>query len=227
MFKTIITILTFLLSSQAARAQTQAQAAVNICGTLWSVGQYGPYDYRVDFDKLPIVLGAHFTPEVEMLIKGKTSTTPGNDIDYTLRAIPNNPRALIAMMKLAEKEKTNKPNGARYDIDCYFERALRFRSNDYVVRMIFASYLTKQGKKGDALAQLAVVEESAGDNPFTRNNLGLLYFDLTEYDKAKRQAHLSHSLGMQQSPLQEKLKSVGKWDLAPDASSVEDIATKK
>ena len=31
-------------------------------------------------------MGAHFTPEVESLIRGHTTTTPGGDIDYTLRA---------------------------------------------------------------------------------------------------------------------------------------------
>jgi hypothetical protein len=84
----------FLLLTSTSLAQTQSSA----CGPLENA--YGPYDYRTDKAKLPIVLGAHFTPEVEALIRGATSTRPGHDIDYTLRAIPNNPRALYSMMQL-------------------------------------------------------------------------------------------------------------------------------
>ena len=102
--------------------------------------------FRTDKDKLPIVLGAHFTPEVESLVRGKTNVTPGAAIDYTLRAIPNHPNALLSMMRLGEREKTSQPRGTRYTMECWFERAIRFRPDDQIVRMIYTTYLTKNNR---------------------------------------------------------------------------------
>lgn len=193
-----------------------AQTAGSSCGPLFSEGQYGPFDYRTDRDKLPIVLGAHFTPEVEALVRGKTSTI-GADIDYTLRAIPNNHRALMAMMRLGEKQKTPQPVGSRYSVQCWFERAITFRPDDAVVRMIYSGYLGKQGRLPEANAQLELATVHAKDNAFTHYNIGLHYFDLKNYDKALAQAHQAIALGFGQTALREQLQRVGKWSEPPPA----------
>ncbi len=199
-----------LASCVTAAAPVLAQSGAG-CGPLYSESQYGPYDYRTDRDKLPIVLGAHFTPEVEALIRGKTSARPGTDIDYTLRAIPNNHRALIAMMRLGEKEKTPQPNGSRYSVQCWFERAITFRPDDAVVRMIYSTFLGKYGRLPEANAQLELATVHAKDNAFTHYNIGLHYFDLKNYDKALAQAHRAIALGFGQTALREQLQRVGKW----------------
>ena len=180
------------------------------CGELRSSGQYGPYDFRKDHDKLPIVLGAHFTPEVETLIRGKSSTI-GGDIDYTLRAIPNYHRALIAMMRLAEKEKKLQPNGSRYTIECWFERAIVFTPDDAIVRMIYSTYLSSKGRIPDANAQLDTAIGYAKDNPFTHYTIGLHYFDIKNYEKALSQAHKAIALGFSQNELKDLLRAAGKW----------------
>ena len=195
-----------------------AQTAGSSCGPLYAEGQYGPFDYRTDRDKLPIVLGAHFTPEVEALVRGKTSTI-GADIDYTLRAIPNNHRALMAMMRLGEKQKTPQPVGSRYSVQCWFERAITFRPDDAVVRMIYSGYLGKQGRLPEANAQLEQATVYAKDNAFTHYNIGLHYFDLKNYDKALAQAHQAIALGFGQTALREQLQRVGKWSEPPPASA--------
>jgi tetratricopeptide (TPR) repeat protein len=186
------------------------------CGSL--VNSYGPYDYRTDRDKLPIVLNAHFTPEVEALIRGKTGTLPGGDIDYTLRAIPNNHRALMAMMRLGEKEKTPQPSGSKYTIECWFERATLFRPDDAIVRMIYSTYLNSINRIKEANLQLEVAAKYAQDNPLTHYNIGLHYFDLKNYEKALFEAHKAASLGLDRSELREQLKAVGKWAEAPVAT---------
>jgi len=186
------------------------QSPPSNCGPLEN--GYGPYDYRTDKEKLPIVLGAHFTPIVEQLIRGTTNTTPGGDIDYTLRAIPNNPRALWSMMRLAEREKTEKPSGSRYTVECWFDRALRFRPDDHVVRMLYVTYLTKAGsRKTEAMQHLEFVLKATNNNPFTYFNVGLLYSDLNEYDLALVQAHKAMELGLTRVELRDKLKAAGKW----------------
>ena len=190
---------------------TFAQAIGTSCGELYGPGQYGPYDFRTDKDKLPLVLGTHFTPIVEELIRGTTNATPGGDIDYTLRAIPNNPRALLSMMRLGEREKTPQPSGSHYTVECWFDRAIRFRPDDNVVRMLYVAFLTKNSRKSDAIQQLETVLRTAQDNPFTHYNAGLLYFDLNEYEKALTQAHKAMELGLLRPELREKLKAAGKW----------------
>jgi tetratricopeptide (TPR) repeat protein len=194
----------------------------SLCGPLKSgPGQYGPYDFRIDKDKLPIVLTAHFTPAVESLTRGNTATSPGPDIDYTLRAIPNHPNALFSMMRLAEREKTPKPTGARYTVECYFDRAMRFRPDDHVVRMLYTTLLISNKRKPEAMQQLEKVLTSANDNAFTYQNVGLLYFDLGEYPLALIQAHKAIELGLNRQDLREKLQSAGQWkDAVTNADSV-------
>lgn len=188
------------------------------CGTLRSEGQYGPFDYRTDRAQLPIVLNSHFTPEVEALIRGKTSGTPGGDIDYTLRAIPNNHRALISMMRLGERDKTPQPRGSRYTVQCWFERAIVFTPDDSIVRMIYSTYLSDKGRDAEANAQLELATSYARDNAFTHFNIGLHYFKLKNYDKALTQAHAAMALGFTQTELADQLRSIGQW-VEPSESS--------
>lgn len=195
-----------------------AQVAPSTCGSLHAQGQYGPYDYRTDKDKLGIVEGAHFTPAVESLIRGVTSVFPSGDIDYTLRAFPNHHRALVAMMRSGEKTNTMKPRGAIYTVECYFDRAIRFSPDDPVVRMIYATFLAKNGRAPEALNQLEAATTHAKDNPFTHHNIGLVYFDLREHEKALFQAHRAVGLGYTNNILVTQLKGAGKWAEAPEGT---------
>jgi len=195
-----------------------AQVAEGSCGQLQN--GYGPYDYRTDRDKLPIVEGAHFTPEVEALVRSVTGYI-GGDIDYTLRAFPNHHRALLAMMRFGERTKSVQPPSAKYTIDCYFQRAVRFKPDDTTARMLFATYLHKNGRNAEANQQMEQTVALAGDNAFTRYNAGLVYLDLKNYDKALQQAHLAYGLGFTRPELREALKKAGKWVEPPaDAASI-------
>ncbi len=186
-----------------------AQSNLSSCGSLSN--QYGPFDYRVQKDKLNIVEQYHFTPNVESLISGKTSIYVGGDLDYTLRASPNHHRALLALMRLSEKFKTPQPLGVGYTVECYFERALRFRADDSIVRMLYATFLYKNKREPEALKQLDLASDSASDNAFTHYNLGLIYLDLKKYEQALAQAHTAYGLGFQQPALRDQLQKLGKW----------------
>lgn len=202
-----------------ALANAFAQTVGN-CGALSSPGQYGPFDYRGDTGPQAIVLSVHFTAEVEALIRGKTAREPGGDIDYTLRAIPNNHRALMSMMRLGEREKTTKPSGSHYTIDCWFERAITFRPDDSIVRMIYSSYLNSKGRFPQAKAQLEIATTYAKDNAFTHYNIGLHYFDLKDYEKALVQAHLAMALGFPRTELRDQLHALGKWSDPQDSTQL-------
>jgi len=170
----------------------------------------GDYNDPTDREGLTVVEQFHFTPPVESLVKGASGPL-GGDIGYTLDHFPNHHRALAAMMKLALREKNRKPPGARYTIDCYFERATRFRPNDAKVRTLHGSYLLAIGRQDDALEQLekAAVLEPA--NPTAHYNLGLLYLQKQQYDKARASAHQAYKMGFPLPGLKNKLVAAGQW----------------
>jgi tetratricopeptide (TPR) repeat protein len=179
------------------------------CGALEN--GYGPYDARTDHAKLPIVMAYHFTPAIENLIEGVTANPVGADIDYTLRAVPNYHRALIAMVRLGEREKKDKPRFVRHTVECWLQRAIAFRADDAIVRMIYSTYLNSKKRVDAANAQLEAATAYAKDNGFTHYNIGLHYIDLKNYDKALVQAHKAMSLGFTQTELKNQLVSLGKW----------------
>jgi len=190
-------------------------AVAQDCGSLES--HYGPYDFRVNRDKLPIVENYHFSPKVQALVKGDTSTTPGPDIEYVLKTFPNHPPALAALMRWARLKNSPHPSDLKYSIDCHFERALRFRNDDAVVRMLFAQWLNQTQRKPQALQQLARVDPKG--NPQTTANLGLLYAELGEYDLALARAHEVQAAGYPIPLLQAALVKAGRWQEAAAAAA--------
>ena len=185
-----------------------AQSSDLACGPLDNA--YGPFDYRTDRDKLSIVERFHFAPEVESLIRGKSGRL-GGDLDYTLRAFPNHHRALIAVMRYGEKLKSPQPADLPRPVECYFERALRFRPDDVIARMIYSKFLAGQTRKAEAIAQLQLASAAAKDNGFSHYNVGLIYLELGEYEKALVQAHRALELGYPATGLRDQLKSAGRW----------------
>jgi tetratricopeptide (TPR) repeat protein len=193
----------------------RAQEPLSICGSIKNA--YGPFDYRTDRDKLAIVESNHFTPPVESLIRGQTGAI-GGDLDYTLRAFPNHHRALLAVMNLGKREKKDKTAGMNYTVECYFDRALRFASNDTVARSLYAIYLRERSRPADAERQLDIALQHAGDNALSHFNLGLQYFELKAYDKAAQQARAAQSLGLTWPELIQRLREAGRW-VEPEAAA--------
>ena len=193
-----------------ASLPTFAQTGAAACGSLEN--HYGPYDFRTDKPMLPIVERAHFTPAVEALIRGTTSALgPGDDLNYTLTAFPNHHRALVSVMNYGERQKTTRPRDLPLNVECYFDRAVRFRPDDSVARMIYATFLVKNKREADANKQLEQVALAARDNAFTFYNMGLIYFDMKNYGKALELAHKAYGLGVGPTDLRDQLKKVGKW----------------
>ena len=196
---------TLLLS---AAASTHAQATSG-CGPL--ANHYGPFDYRTQRDKLKVVEDYHFTPEVEALIRGKSSSAVGGDLSYLMRTSPNHHRGLIALMRLAERTKTPQPLNVQYPLDCYFARAIQFAHDDTVVRVLYSQYLRKQGKPDLARQQLDTASELAKDNAFSHYNIGLGYFELGVFDRALAQAHKAKAMGFERQELADMLKRQNQW----------------
>jgi len=192
---------------------TSADAQVNprVCGAIYERGAFGPYDYRTDKFFLPVVENAHFTPEVEALIRGKTGARVEPDLDYTLRKFPNHHRALAAVLRRSITLGMIHIPFLPLPVECYFERALRFKPDDAVARMIYVRFLIVQKRLDDARLQLQDVESRAADSPLTLQNAGLLYLAMQDHEKALELAHRLIAKGGAGEPLKGQLQAAGRW----------------
>jgi len=193
-------------------------ASYEACGSLEN--GVGPYDYRTQKKQLEIVERFHFHREVEFARAGAKRPL-GGDLDYTLRASPNHHRALavVSNLELAIQKKeghvsrTSGPmKGAQYSAACYFDRAIRFAPDDGMVHMVYGMYLAKAGNNRQALEQMQLAEKLEQNNANLHYNLGLLYFDLKDYDNALMHAKKAYGLGFTLPGLRQKLQSVKRWE---------------
>ena len=200
-------------AGEAAAAAADDAVFETECGTLENA--YGPYDYTNPTDvteHLPIVERFHFNGNVESLIRGQTSESPGGDLDYTLRAFPNHHRALYAMVKYQLKFSTERvPPGANFPGECYLLRAVRFKPDDASVRVIYGIYLYRVGRNDEALAQYEKAAQLAPDNPEVQYNIALLYRKLNRLDDALKHAKIAYRLGYPLQGLKQQLERDGVW----------------
>jgi tetratricopeptide (TPR) repeat protein len=202
--------LMFLLGSSL----TAHAAGFKLCGDIYAK-RYGPFDYTNPEDfkkKLPVVEQYHFTSEVENLSAGNTAAEPGSDLSYTLSAFPNHHRALASMVKLALREKTNRPRLSKYTVDCWFDRAIEWRPRDGMVRMIFGNYLSHVKRYKEAQEQYQEAEALLKNNTNLYYNMGLMYFNMKDYDKSLQYAKKAYGGGFPLPGLKNMLVKAGKWE---------------
>lgn len=184
------------------------------CGGLANVMGHGPFDYRqVNQAEKDLVENVHLNAQESMLNTSKARTDPRiwGEFDYTLRAFPNNLRALAAIDRLSEILRTDKPVGARYSARCYFFRAVKFTPDDVNVRLLYGFYLIKRNKINDALVHLAEAEKLSPEDRNVLYNMGLAYFKVKDYAKARDYAQRAYQLGFPLPGLRNMLQRVGQW----------------
>lgn len=156
---------------------------------------------------------------VEQLIRGLSGPI-GGDIHYTRRAVPNHHRALIANSKLSNGLKADPVPCAGHTVVCRFVRAVRFRPDDTVARMLFAKFLQEKQREDEALAKMRHVAAHAEGNAFTIYNMGLLHFEMGEAQLALERALEALALGFPRTELKGELVAAGKWiERAPIAAA--------
>ncbi len=195
-----------------------AQLGDMVCGNPFQ-NHYGPFDYRASNpSQRAIVESVHFTPAVENLLRGNTSMGPGGDLTYTLDVYPNHHRALMAMMKLALREKRSRPSESSRTMECWFDRGERYAPDDAMVKVIHGLYLIGMGKSAEARTKLDEARALDSVDGNAHYNLGLAYFDLQQFDRALESAHAAYAQGFPLPGLRDKLRRAGKWrDAAPAA----------
>lgn len=205
--------LALVLHASAALAQAKAVRGAepdgNPCGKIYT-DHYGPFDYRNERGQIKIVEDFHYTPRVRAAIGGSTGQF-GGDINYTLKASPNHHHALTSLVRWVERVKQDQTQGMEFPVDCYFDRALRFRPDDTVARALYAQFLAKRQRSADAVKQIDIAVTHAGDSPLSHYNLGLVYMELGEHDKALAQAHKALAMGYERPELRAALERAGRW----------------
>jgi tetratricopeptide (TPR) repeat protein len=174
---------------------------------------YGPYDYlsRSRYRKnLQLVEGAHFNAKVEQLISGaKPNREMEWDLDYTLRAWPNHHRALYTVVRYRGIHGAYKhPNLS--PAECYLQRAINFSPKDGTTFMIYGILLQKSGFKSKALDAYRKAQTLSPNDMQVKYNLGLLLFDMGEYDESKELAIKVYRVNFPLKGLKKKLIGAGK-----------------
>lgn len=194
-----------LVSSGAAFAQQHA------CGDPFT-NHYGPFDYRTAPPKAKLAVESyHYTPEVQQMSRGHTTTKLAADVAYTLNVFPNHHSALKTMADWSIKSRRNPPEGSRYTVECWFDRGLRFRPDDPMVKMIFGNYLLQIGKSTEAVKHLEEAGRLDSRNANLHYNLGLAYVKLKRFEDALRSAHIAYEEGFPLPGLRNQLKRAGAW----------------
>ncbi|MEN0042546.1 MAG: tetratricopeptide repeat protein [Pseudomonadota bacterium] len=197
-------------------AVTKAQAQLDPeCGSLEN--GYGPFDYTNGMhrrERLPIVERLHFTARVENLVAGESGALI-NDIDYTLRAFPNHHRALYAMIQLQIKQPV-RIGSQFYTARCYLERAIAFKPEDAIARLLYGIYLQRLERFEEARDHYEIALRLNPDSAEINYNAGLLYLKLGENEKALEAAHAAYANGHQLPGLRKQLERRGLWRSPPE-----------
>jgi len=191
-----------------------------ICGPMINnAGSYvnGPYDYRKTTQaNKDLVEKFHFNMQEKVMgsSEARKHVPVWSQFEYTLRVFPNSPRALAAIDRLSQLVKSDKPPGAILSAECAFLKAVKFTPDDPVVRVLFGFYLGERGRVAEAETQLQAANKLAPDNPSLQYNLGLAYFKIKDFPKAREHALAAYSMGFPLPGLREMLQREGRWEVS-------------
>ena len=194
------------------QVHSQTYAGELSCGPLNGVQGDNRY---INQKQRALVENAHFPIHVENLIRGHSGHFAA-DISYTLNAFPNHYRALISAVRYAERTKTDTPPQMWYPVECWFDRAIRFKADDHIVRMLYAEFLIKRSRPEEAIRQLdAALHFADPQSPITPYNVGFLYFEMKRYDKAFQYSKQAQDMGFPSHELMRRLEAVGQRSEQP------------
>jgi len=167
-----------------------------------------------------LVTNVHLVPKMASLETGNTGSGIEGflwDVDYTLRRIPNHPKALDMISRYALRHdeiiKQIRPWAGTWKrtVECYFDRALRLTPNQPVVEMLYGMHLHRTGKFDEALKHYKISETIQPDSAELKYNMGLLYFELKDYVLSAEYAKKAYAGGYPLPGLRDKLIKAGKW----------------
>lgn len=177
------------------------------------------YRNRANFQsKLAMVESTHFNERIQALKKGST-TSPMEDIDFTLHIFPNHHRALNTVIGFSLQHKRHPPTEKGLPAECYLQRAITFSPEDGVPYKLYGYYLQRKGRPQKALQAYQQAMELLPTDVMVHYNTGLVLVELKRYDKAMEVARPLYQAGLSLPGLKRKLVKAGVWE-----HSAEEIA---
>ncbi|MDP2325273.1 MAG: tetratricopeptide repeat protein [Gammaproteobacteria bacterium] len=197
------------------------------CGPVPLPGAAGPYDY-VDSKyswNLNDINQNHWVPAQRELQSNRVQWAL-YQLNYLLIRVPNHYPALFELGKIQQQHPgiTYIPALAGKDEvlefsptpECYFDRAFRYRPNDPTLVMLFGLYYHQIKDLDKAVIQYRKAESMDPESSEIQYNLGLVYFDLKDYESSHQHAKRAYDLGYPLAGLRKKLKAVGEWPATGD-----------
>jgi tetratricopeptide (TPR) repeat protein len=198
--------------------------AAPICGDIYSKMRE-TFDYRdPNPNWITLVEGAHFTEDVEQGIRGSSGTLAGPDLQYTLEHFPNHRRALDTLIRLAPRTKSGMIAGMKWPIECYFERAVRFRPDDGLVWALYAKYQYVMGREAQAFPMLEKALVLSPDDPAINYNVGLAYAKQKKFAQALPYAQKAYAAGFPLPGLKQMLINARAWVEPPKPEPAQEAA---
>lgn len=218
-----LAVLSAMLAAWSSGAVAQSEPDPR-CHRIDSRVGFGPFDYRnAEPGIISKVENAHFTSEIQRnAMRGEWKASNGStwfNIDYTLRALPNHPRALymlgtfeLQLGKFNEEAWRELTRRSEYAPSiCYFQRAARLAPDDAGVPNSLGILLHRAGKQEEALNAFERAVKLAPNAPEAHYNLGLSQFALGQYEQAAASARRAYELGYRKQDLKVKLQRKGHW----------------
>jgi len=144
-----------------------------------------------------------------------------DEFDYILRAFPNHPEILGAVIQLELKRRRTDPPIIRWRTppECYLQRAKAFRPKQPHVDQLMGYYLQRLGKTEQALDYYRRALEIDPDYAEVYYNIGLAHFDVGNYELARENAVKAYELGFPLRGLRRRLERVGAWESSADSDT--------
>lgn len=183
----------------------------------------GPFDYlqrHTMMGKLNMIETAHFPPEVEQGIAGKTGRMM-DDLDFVLRSFPNHHRALNTSVQYSMRFKKWPADEHGVPAECYLQRAMNYNPRDGVPYRLYGYYMHKKGRFPEALEANLKALQLYPNDAMLHYNTALLLVKMKRYDEAMTMARTLYDAGLTLPGLKNKLVAAGKWK--PSAEELQKI----
>jgi hypothetical protein len=205
-------------------------------------GQFGPYDYyrppKTVHAPIALVESAHLGFIVADQLRQKDYCGYQSNLNYTLRAFPNHPKALVMMAEYLAAHRPcparEEPNSVANSVwaiennswqerntDFFFQTALNFMTEDTRVipkyaetHALYGDWLRKNGRADEAMTQYEAARALKPGYANTYYGLGMLYLDQKNIAKATENAKKAYALGKPPTDLKDRLVAAGSWPSA-------------
>jgi tetratricopeptide (TPR) repeat protein len=157
----------------------------------------------------------HYDPAIARMRAGEISREVIGDLHFILRGWPNHLPAIQALIEYDQR------GGRQYGFlptECYLFRARLFAPDDIEVILAHAYYYWR--RKNLASAQRAYEDALRLDSESAsaHYNLGLVYFETSDYQKSLEHALKAYDRGFPLPGLRDKLIKSGHWPQANSAN---------